>query len=87
MSAASTPSGSTATSSLQQFDLDLTDAAPDLEHRCTLDATQLEKLDHPPRRSIKSSLSITRRHAASKPRRKERVTTARIAASGHSTKA
>ena len=72
---------------LQQLDLDLAHAAADLEHGCTLNAMQLEKLDHPPRRSIKSSLSIARRHAASKPRREQLVTTARIAASGHSTKA
>src|SRR6266550_1021675 len=70
---------------LQQLDLDLTDAAADLEDGCTLDPTQLEKLDHPPRRSIKSSLSIARRHAASKPRREELVTTTRITASRHST--
>src|SRR5712691_6682554 len=70
---------------LQQLDLDLTDAAADLEDSCTLDSTQLEKLDHPPRRSIKSFLSIARGHAASKPRREELVATARIAASGHST--
>src|SRR5712691_10174812 len=71
---------------LQQLDLDLTDAAADLEHGCTLNATRLEKLDHPPRRSIKSSFSIALRHAASKPRREEPVTTARIAASGHARK-
>jgi hypothetical protein len=47
----------------------------------------LEKLDHSPRRSIKSSFPVARRHAASKPRREQLVATARIAASGHSTKA
>src|SRR6266487_2816411 len=72
---------------LQQLDLDLTDAAADLEHGCTLDATQLEKLDHPPRCSIKPSFSIARRYTASKPRREEPVTTAWIAAPGHSPKA
>src|SRR6266566_5149307 len=54
---------------LQQLDLDLPYAAADLEHGCTLNAMQLEKLDHSPRSSIKSSLSIALRHAASKPRR------------------
>src|SRR6476620_1659095 len=72
---------------LQQLDLDLTDTAADLEHGCTLDATLFEKLDHPPRCSIEAPLSIALRHPAGKPRREELVTTARIAASGHSTKA
>jgi hypothetical protein len=47
----------------------------------------LEELDHPSRRSIKSSLSVARRHATRKPLREERVATARIAAPGHSAKA
>src|SRR4029077_16026085 len=67
----------------QELDLDLTDAAADLEHSGALDSVLLTDLDHPPRRSIKSSLSVARRHATRKPRREERVATARIAAPGH----
>ena len=71
----------------QELDLDLTDAAADLEHGRALDPVLLEELDHTSRRSIKSSLSVARRHATRKPRREERVATARIAAPGHSAKA
>jgi hypothetical protein len=71
----------------QELDLDLTDAAADLEHRRALDPAPFEELDHPSRRSIKSSLSVTRGHATRKPLREERVATARIAAPGHCTEA
>src|SRR5580765_1069635 len=71
----------------QKLDLNLTDAAADLEHGRALDPALLEELDHPTRRSIKSSLSIARRHPTGKPRREERVATARIAAPGHSAEA
>ena len=47
---------------LQQLNLDLTDAAADFEYGGTLDPTQLEELDHPPRRLIESLLSVARRH-------------------------
>src|SRR4029077_12687629 len=67
----------------QELDLDLTDAATDLEHGRAIDPVLLEELDHRSRRSIKSSLSVARRHATRKPLREERVATARIAAPGH----
>jgi hypothetical protein len=73
-------------SALQQLDLDLTNAAADLEHCCTLEPTRLEKFDHALRRLIKPSLPVASRYAAGKPRREELVTTARIATARHNTK-
>src|SRR5580765_3179557 len=64
---------------LQELDLDLSHAAADLEHSRALDPVLFEELDHPSRRSIKSSLSVARRHATRKPLSEKRVATPRIA--------
>jgi hypothetical protein len=69
---------------LQQLDLDLADAAADLEYGRTLDPALLEKLDDPPRRLVKTPLSVALRNAASKAGREEPVAAARIAATRHS---
>jgi hypothetical protein len=66
--------------------LDLTNAAADLEHCCTLEPALLEKIDHALGSSIKSLLPIARCCAAGKPLREELVTTARIAAARHGAK-
>jgi hypothetical protein len=68
---------------LQQFDLDLADAAADFEHRRAGDAALLEKLDHPPRRLVETTLSISPGHSAGEPLREEAVAAARVAAARH----
>ena len=68
---------------LEQLDLDLADAAADLEHGRALEAARLEERDHPPRRLVETALAVPLRHPARELLVEEAVAPARVAAAGH----
>src|SRR5262245_8077816 len=68
---------------LEQLDLDLPDAAADLEHARTLDPALLEELDHAPGGLAEAMLPVTPRDAAGEAGAEKPVAAARVAAAGH----
>jgi hypothetical protein len=68
---------------LEQLDLDLADAAADLEHARSRDSALLEELDHPPGGLVETALAVALRHPAGEPGTEELVTASRVAAARH----
>ena len=68
---------------LQRFELEIADAAPDLENRRALEPTVLEKRKHALRRLVHSALPITLGRALRLARCEKAVATTSVAASGH----
>ena len=69
--------------SLQQLDLNLADAAADLEHGRVLDASRLEKRDHVPGGLVEAALAVSLGQPPRESRAEEPVATARVAAACH----
>src|SRR4051812_40105201 len=67
----------------EQLDLDLADAASDLQNRDSLEPAPLEERDHSPRRLVESALSVALRHPARELLVEQPVAPARVTAARH----
>src|SRR6188472_745391 len=68
---------------LEQLDLDLADAAADLEHARSRDPALLEERNHSPGGLVETALAVALGHPASEPGTEELVAASRVTAARH----